>query len=99
MKRCVATKAASALPSNTASVERSWPPENATLLKYCLSGIFTTLPPKIDSGISEPEVLAGSTSSITEPFTESTVVNLEPFLLMRIDLKPGPASWMPSFFL
>ena len=71
MKRCVATKAASALPSNTARVERSWPPENATLLKYCFSGIFTTLPPKIDSGISEPEVLAGSTSSITVPFTES----------------------------
>ncbi len=33
MKRCVATKAASALPSNTAIVDRSCPPENATLPK------------------------------------------------------------------
>ena len=86
MKRWVATKAASALPSNTAMVDRSWPPENATLPKYCFSGVFTTLPPKIDSGISEPEVLAGSTSSITEPFVDSMVVNFEPFLVIRIDL-------------
>ncbi len=74
------------MPSATASVDRSWPPEKATLLKYWLSGMLTTFLANTASGISAPEVLAGSTSSITEPFNESMVVNFDPFLVISSDL-------------
>ena len=50
-----------------------------------MSSVFNTLVPNTASGISPPEVLAGSTSSITEPLVDSIVSNFEPFFVMSID--------------
>ena len=74
------------MPSATAMAPRSWPPEYTTLEKYSFSGGVLFCLGNTISGTRPPEVLAGSTSASTEPFSDAMVLNLLPFLVISTAL-------------